>query len=108
MLIFTASDSKSLYCEKFKKMKLRLARHNLEEYFSKKYPEKYTELGGYYYIAGYKDLSKTPMQKYFSTGRYKELNDPELESYWMVVKKAELRWNLFVIALIIIFYLISY
>ena len=88
-------------------MKLRVARQKLEEYFSKKYPQKYTELGGYYYIAGYKDLSKTPMQKYFSSGKYKELNDPELEAYWQAVKKNELKWNLFVIALIVLFYLIS-
>jgi len=89
-------------------MKLRVARQQLEEYFSKKYPKKYTELGGYFYIAGYKDLSKTPMQKYFSSGKYKELNDPELEACWKTVKKSELKWNLFVIVLIILFYFISY
>jgi len=89
-------------------MKLRVARQELEEYFASKYPKKYADLGGYYYIAGYKDLSKTPMQKYFSSGQYKELNDPELEGYWKAVKKSELKWNLFVIALILLFYLVSY
>ena len=88
-------------------MKLRLAKKNLEEYFGKKYKKKYTELGGYFYIKGYKDLSKSPMQKYFSSGRYKELNDPELEKYWKEVKKHELKWNIFVVVIIIIFYVFT-
>ena len=88
-------------------MKLRLAKKNLEEYFAKKYTKKYTELGGYFYIKGYKDLSKSPMQKYFSSGRYKELNDPELEIYWKEVKKHELKWNIFVVVIIIIFYVFT-
>lgn len=88
-------------------MKLRLAKKNLEEYFAKEYTKKYTELGGYFYIKGYKDLSKSPMQKYFSSGKYKELNDPKLESYWKEVKKGEFKWNLFVVAVIILFYVIS-
>ena len=88
-------------------MKLRVAKKNLEEYFAKKYTKKYTELGGYFYIKGYKDLSKSPMQKYFSSGRYKELNDPELERYWKEVKKHELKWNIFVVVIIIVFYVFT-
>ena len=88
-------------------MKLRSARNELEEYFAKKYTKKYTELGGYYHIPGYKDLSKSQMQKYFSTGQYKELNDPELEKYWKSVKKQELKWNMFVVFVIVLFYVIA-
>lgn len=88
-------------------MKLQAARQKLEEYFAKKYTKKYTELGGYYYIKSYKDLSKSPMQKYFSSGKYKELNDPKLEIYWKEVKKHELKWNVFVAAVIVLFYLVT-
>lgn len=88
-------------------MKLRAAQQKLEEYFAKKYPEKYTELGGYFHVKGYKDLSKSPMQKYFSSGKYKDLNDPELETYWKEVRKCELKWNLFVVAVIALFYVLT-
>lgn len=88
-------------------MKLQLAKKNLEEYFSNKHTKKYTELGGYFYIKGYKDLSKSSMQKYFSSGKYKELNDPKLEGYWNDVKKSEFKWNIFVVVVIILFYVIT-
>lgn len=88
-------------------MKLRAARQALEEYFAAKYTKKYTELGGYFYIKGYKELSKSPMQKYFSTGKYKELNDPKLESYWKEVKKHELKWNIFIVVVIVLFYVLN-
>ena len=88
-------------------MKLRVAREELEEYFAKTYAKKYADLGGYFNIKGYKDLSKSPMQKYFSTEKYKELNDPELERYWKEVRKHELKWNVFVVAIIVLFYILS-
>jgi len=88
-------------------MKLDAAKKELEEYFAKTYTKKYTELGGYFYIKGYKDLSKSPMQKYFSSGRYKELNDPKLENYWKEVKKHELKWNVFAIVVIVLFYVLT-
>lgn len=87
-------------------MKLQLAQQKLEEYFAREYTNKYTELGGYYYIKGYKGLGKSPMEKYFSSGKYKELNDPELEAYWKEVKKHELKWNVFVVVVIVIFYVL--
>jgi len=87
--------------------KLGVAQQELEEYFAKKYTKKYTELGGYFIIKGYKDLSKSQMQKYFSSGQYKELNDPKLEKYWKEVKKHDLKWNVFVVVLIVVFYLIT-
>lgn len=89
-------------------MKLRVARQELEEYLAKEYTKKHTELGGYYSIKGYKDLSKTPMQKYFSSGKYKELNDPKLEKYWKEVKKQELKRNIFVAVVIVLFYVVTY
>lgn len=88
-------------------MKSRVAQQKLEEYFAKKYTKKHTELGGYFSIKGYKDLSKSPMQKYFSSGKYKELNDPKLESYWKEVKKSELKWNIFVVVVIVLFYVLN-
>ena len=88
-------------------MKLKIAKQNLEEYFAKTYTKKYTELGGYFFIKGHKDLSKSPMQKYFSSGRYKELNDPKLECYWKEVKKHEFKWNILVVVLIILFYVLN-
>jgi len=87
-------------------MKLQAARQALEEYFAKAYTKKYTEFGGYFYIKGYKDLSKSPMQKYFSTGKYKELNDPKLENYWKEVKKHEFKWNIFAVVVIVLFYVL--
>ena len=88
-------------------MKSRVAQQELEEYFAKKYTRKYTELGGYFSIKGYKDLSKSPMQKYFSSGKYKELKDPILENYWKEVKKSEFKWNIFVVVVIILFYVLN-
>ena len=88
-------------------MKSRVAQQELEEYFAKKHTRKYTELGGYFSIKGYKDLSKSPMQKYFSSGKYKELKDPILENYWKEVRKSEFKWNIFVVAVIILFYVLT-
>ncbi|MDH5394076.1 MAG: hypothetical protein OEY11_12880 [Gammaproteobacteria bacterium] len=89
-------------------MKLQNARQDLEEYFAKHYTKKYTELGGYYYIKAYKDLSKSPMQKYFSSGKYEELKDDKLEGYWQEVKRHEFKWNVFVAVVIVVFYLLAY
>ena len=32
------------------------------------------------------------MQKYFISGKYKELKDPELENYWNEIKKHDVNW----------------
>ena len=62
------------------------AENKLEKYFAKNHAAKYAELGGVYidYTLAYK---VTPMQKYFSSGKYKELNDNELEKLWKAVSK---------------------
>lgn len=88
-------------------MKLRAAQKELEDYFSKEYEKKYTELGGYYYIKGYKNLSKSLMQQYFSSGKYKELNDPKLDAYWKEVRKSELKRNVFFMIVIVLFYVLT-
>jgi len=88
-------------------MKLSVIQHELEEYFAKIYTKKYIEFGGYFHLKHYKTLSKSPMQQYFPTGRYKELNDPTLERYWKKIKKREFYWNIFVIVVIILFYTLN-
>ncbi len=88
-------------------MKLRAIQQELEEYFAKKYTRKYIEFGGYFYIKPYKRLIKSPMQKYFSSGKYKELNDPKLETYWKEIKKREFYWNIIGIVIIIIFIVLN-
>ncbi len=88
-------------------MKLRTLQKELEEYFSKNYTKKYIELGGYFYIKSYKTLSKSPMQQYFSSGKYKELNDPKLDAYWKQIKKRERYWNIIAIVIIILFYTLN-
>lgn len=88
-------------------MSLRAAKEELEEYFVKKYPEKYAELGGYFYAKGYKSISKSKMYRYFSFGQYIELNDPELEKYWKEIKKQELKWNVLVVIVVVLFYVLS-
>lgn len=88
-------------------MKLIAKQQELEEYFAKNYTRKYVEFGGYFYIKSYNTLSKSPMEQYFSSGKYKELNDPKLESYWKEVKKHQFKWNLFVIVVMIVLYVLN-
>ena len=88
-------------------MKLRTFKQELEEYFSKTYTEKYIEFGSYFYEPSMKALAQSPMQKYFTSGKYKELNDPKLESLWKEIKKRELYKNIFVLGLIILFYILN-
>lgn len=88
-------------------MKLRVTQQELEEYFSKKYTKKYIEFGGYFHIKPYKSLTKSPMEQYFSSGKYKELNDPILEGYWKEIKKRQFYWNLIGAFIIVIFYVIN-
>jgi len=88
-------------------MNLHTKNQELEEYFAKKYTKKYVELGGYFHIAAYKTLNKSPMQQYFSSGKYKELNDPKLEIYWKKIKKHEFYWNMIGIIVVILFYILN-
>jgi len=88
-------------------MKLHVIRQELEKYFAEKYTHKYIEFGGYFYIKPYKSLSNSPMQHYFKSGKYKELNDPKLEIFWQEIKKRELYWNIFVITVIVLFYVFN-
>lgn len=87
-------------------MTLQTDHENLEKYFAIKYTKKYIELGGYFYIKDYKILSKSPMQKYFISGKYKELQDPELESYWSETKKHDVNW--FTIAIPVLFLVVLF
>lgn len=67
-------------------MVMESARYKLEVYFAKRYNKLYVDMGGQF--QDYADLKffKTPMQRYFLSGKYKELNDPELEMLWERVK----------------------
>ncbi len=69
----------------------------LEEYFAKRYTEKYVEFGGYFYIKPFLIFSKSPMEKYFSSGQYAELNDKKLEKLWLAVRWSEFYSKLFTI-----------
>ncbi len=75
----------------------------LEEYFAKKYTAKYVEFGGYYYIKPYWLFSRSPMEKYFLSGQYSELNDNKLEKLWLAV-----RWNEFYKKLFTIFIIFAF
>ena len=72
----------------------------LEEYFAKKYTKKYVELGGYFGIKPFWILSKSPMEKYFSSGQYSELNDKTLEELWLAVRWSSFYSKLFTIFII--------
>ncbi|HFD33441.1 MAG TPA: hypothetical protein ENJ28_12135 [Gammaproteobacteria bacterium] len=74
----------------------------LEEYFAKKYTKKYVELGGYFGIKPLWPFSKSPMEKYFLSGQYVELNDKKLDDLWIAVK-----WNNFYTKIFIIFILLA-
>ena len=89
-------------------IKLRAAQQELEQYFANKYAKKYAELGGYFFIKGHKDLNKSPMQKYFSSGKYKELKDLHLENLWKQVKKREFIRNIVFLAVIVLFYALTH
>lgn len=88
-------------------MNLLARNQQLEEYFSQNYQKKYIEFGGYFHIKPYKTLTRSPMQQYFSSGKYKELNDPKLENYWKEIKKRELYRNLIGIVVVILFYALN-
>ena len=63
--------------------------HRLDVYFSENYTKRYLEFGGYFRVKPYPTFKKSPMQKYFSSGQYKELNDQELDKLWLAVKIQE-------------------
>ncbi|MCK4743643.1 MAG: hypothetical protein KAT25_07465 [Sulfuriflexus sp.] len=88
-------------------MKLNANKQELEEYFAKKYTEKYVEFGGYFHIPKYRTLNKSPMEQYFSSGKYKELNDPVLERYWKGIRKREFFRNIIMLVIIISFYVLN-
>lgn len=87
-------------------MKLKASKQELEEYFAKNHTEKYVEFGGYFHIKPYRSLNKSPMEHYFSSGKYKELNDPVLERYWKGIRKQEFFWNIIMLSIIILFYVL--
>lgn len=87
-------------------MKLISLEQQLEEYFAKKYTDKYVEFGGYFHIRPFQTSRKSPMQAYFSSGKYKELNDPELDKYWKEIKKRQFYWGIFAVVVVILFYLL--
>ena len=88
-------------------MSLSTEKKELDEYFSNKYPEKYTELGGYFYAEGFKSISKSKMYRYFSFGQYIELGDPELDKYWKEIKKQEFKRNMLVVVVVAVFYTLT-
>jgi hypothetical protein len=61
--------------------------YKLESYFAKHYTKLYIEFDGQYKDWSGTNLFKTPMQNYFSSGKYKELNDPDLEVLWKKTKR---------------------
>jgi len=73
----------------------------LEEYFAKKYTDKYVEFGGYFHIKPYNTFSNSPMREYFASGEYKELNDPLLEKYWSNAQRMNLYITIVVFLIII-------
>ena len=92
-------------CEK--QMKLKANKQQLEEYFAKKYTKKYIEFGGYFHLQSYRNLTKSPMEHYFSSGKYKELNDPVLENYWKEIRRLEFFRNTVFVVIIILFYVLT-
>lgn len=78
----------------------------LEEYFAEKYTEKYIELGGYFYIKPVWPFGKSPMEKYFQSGQYLELNDRQLEKLWEPVKR-EILYKKVIIIVAVIFFLVT-
>jgi len=87
-------------------MRTQELKQQLEEYFSKTYPAKYIEFGGYFFIKSYKVPGRSLMEKYFSSGKYKELNDPRLERYWAQIKEKEKIKNIVGVSIIVLFYLL--
>ena len=90
-----------------RKMKLLTLQQELEEYFAKNYTKKYVEFGGYFHIKPHKSLTKSPMEHYFASGKYKELNDSTLEFYWKEIKKRKFYWNMIGITVIVLFYVLN-
>jgi hypothetical protein len=62
------------------------AQYKLEVYFAKNYNRLYIKFGGRY-INYSEPIFPTPMQLYFSSGEYKELDDPELDLLWKKARK---------------------
>lgn len=73
----------------------------LEEYFAKKHTKMYVELGGYFGIKPLWPFGKSPMEKYFLSGQYKELNDEKLEELWTAVKWSNFYKKVFIIFIIL-------
>jgi hypothetical protein len=74
----------------------------LEGYFAKNYTKKYIEFGGCFVPLHLTILRRTPMQKYFYSGKYKELQDKHLEELWLKVRWAEYHEKLIGIGFILL------
>ena len=61
------------------------AERKLEKYFSKHHPKKYAEVGGSFTVLSMEATVR--IQKYFTSGKYKELEDPKLNELWAAVEK---------------------
>ncbi len=80
----------------------------LEEYFAKQYTKKYIEFGGYFHIQPVRSLTRSPMQKYFSSGKYKELNDQQLNTLWLAVRWRNYYLNIAAAIVFVIILIINY
>jgi len=80
----------------------------LEEYFAKQYTEKYIEFGGYFHLKPFRTYTKSPMEKYFFSGKYKDLNDPQLEALWLAVRWRNYHLNIAAFIIFIIILIINY
>ena len=67
------------------------AQYKLEQYFAQNYKDKYIEFDGIFHDLVEQKIGKTKMEKYFHSGKYKELNDKKLEELW---RKARIEANL--------------
>jgi hypothetical protein len=85
------------------------ALYELETYFAQKYTKIYIEkFNGRYLNYDYpSSLIPTAMQLYFYSGRYKELNDPELNRLWERVKRRRNIMFTIVLSLIMMIFIVA-
>jgi hypothetical protein len=76
------------------------AQYELEIYFAKNYNKLYVKFGGQY-IDYRHPIIPSPMQNYFSSGKYKELDDPALNLLWKKAQK-ERNFRFIIIAVLLV------
>ena len=84
------------------------AQQELEEYFAREHTNKYVEFGGQYENDPSFHFFGARMERYFSSGKYQELEDSHLEILWRRARKEKYKQRSAIIIFLVVLSLITW